>query len=163
MLLAIVIAVVIIIIVFAVYNQVTATVNAAQTALFVQQLSTRITQTYRGDYRGLSPRAVIGSGFVPETWQKDGSTIMDPEGREVRFSVADWAGWGPSYAIMFSEAVPEETCKAVLNALRRNHTFNGAFLGNGRAVNAVDLDTPAKIQNECQAPKTFRSFGVAFR
>ena len=160
MLLTIVIAAVIIIIVFAVYNQVTATVNAAQTALFVRQLSTRITQTYRGDYTDLTDRAVIGAGFVPETWLRDAETIEGPEGNSVRIlsNTSDYS----SYFILLSPGVSLETCKAVLSALRTDRTFDSFAVKGGPYTDAAEAATPEAILSECQT-MSGSAFWLEFR
>ena len=157
MLLSIVVAVVIIIGIFAVYRQLSATVTATNTAIFVNQLIPQITSRYRGDYTGLNARSVIGAGFVPSNWQKDGSSIEDPEGRAVTITPVNGNN---SFSLTFAGGVTEETCKAVLGALKKNRRFEQAQVVSVKVASAYD--STAEITAECQNNSANR-FVLQFR
>ena len=144
-LLSIVVVVVIIIGVFSVYNQVSATATATQTAVFVRQLAPQITQRYRGDYKGITAKSVIGSGFVPNNWTEGDDKIEDPEGRDVTIAATNADA---SFTITFVGGVAEETCKAVLGALKSDRTFEKANYNADQE--AADIDTTAQINTECE-------------
>ena len=152
-LLSIIVLVLFIIGIFAVYNQITASATAANTAIFIRQLAPQVTQFYRGNYSGINARAVIGAGFVPANWQRDGSNIEDPEGRNVLIAAASG---NARFTITFASGVAEETCKAVLGALKTDRTFVSVRI-NALLRNRGAVDTPQEIQTACQAadPTTF--------
>ena len=157
MLLSIVVAVVIVIAIFAVYNQLTASATAAQTAIFVRQLAPQITNQYRGNYTGLDNAAAISSGFIPDNW-RNGNTIKEPNGTTV--TIASGGNIG-RFKITFAGGVPVQTCKAVLGALKSDGRFHGVGFGStNRRKNLVD--TPAKINSEC-ARSAGGDFIVRFR
>ena len=156
MLLSIVVAVVIVIAIFAVYNQVTAAANAAQTAVFVRQVAPQITSEHRGNYPGVNNPAVISSGFVPDNW-RNGDTIVSPSGARVTFS----SGGGGSFLITFVAGVPTETCKAVLGAIKSDHTLWEVRSG-GTTRLADAIKDPSGINGAC-AGSADADFVLRFR
>ena len=143
-LLSIIVVVAVIIAIFAIYNQVTASANAAQTALFVRQLAPQVTNQYRGDYTGLSEATAISSGFVPDNW-RNGNTITDPDGATVTIRGGSRAG---RFLITFKDGVPVQTCKAVLGAVKSDPTFINATVG-GAAAARSNVDTAGGINTAC--------------
>ncbi len=144
MLLSIVVAVVIVIAIFAVYNQLTASASAAQTAVFVRQLAPQISNQYRGNYTGLNNAAAVSSGFIPDNW-RNGNAIRSPSGARVTIGPLDS---GRNFRITFHFGVPVQTCKAVLSALKSDQRFYTLRVG-GTSTPRRDVDTPAKINTEC--------------
>ena len=146
MLLSIVVAVVIVIAIFAVYNQLTASANAAQTAIFVRQLAPQIANQYRGNYRGLNNQAAIRSGFVPDNWYS-GTTIKDPDGAAVTIATAATpVPANSTFTVTFGDGVPPQTCKAVLGALKSDPRYVSVKVG---AAGAVRASTQSDIDTEC--------------
>ena len=156
MLLSIVVAVVIVIAIFAVYNQVTAAANAAQTAVFVRQVAPQITSEHRGNYPGLNNAAAVSSGLVPDNW-RNGDTIVAPSGARVTFS----PGGGGSFLITFGDGVPTETCKAVLGAIKSDHTLWEVRSG-GTTRLADAIKDPSGINGAC-AGSADADFVLRFR
>ena len=144
-LLSIVVGVAIIIGIFSVYNQVTATATAANTSIFIRQLTPQIMARYKGSYVGINAEKMIQAGFVPTTWQKAEDSIEDPRGNNV--TIAPGTG-NNSFVITFEGGVLEEACEAVLNATLDDTTLSAVQIRKATVAFAA-RDTVNDIATAC--------------